>query len=58
MVTKMTEWHSKRGPITKIILADGVKEDAPSLGVKRWYNLPETAAYVRNVGSNETDQHG
>ena len=36
MARKMTEWPSKRGPITKIMPSDGCKGDTVSLAVGRW----------------------
>ena len=35
MVRKMTEWPSKRGPIAKIMLPDGVKGDTAPLALER-----------------------
>jgi len=34
MARKMTEWHSKRGPITKIMLSDGGKGDTAPLALE------------------------
>ena len=41
MVRKMTEWPSKRGPITKIMLPDGVKGDTAPLALGLWYDFHE-----------------
>ncbi len=41
MAGKVTEWPSKRGPIAKIMLPDGVKGDAAPLAVDQWYDYHE-----------------
>ncbi len=50
MTRKMTEWPSKRGPITKIMPSDGCKGDTVPLAVGRWYNLHEFGCHLGNVG--------
>ncbi len=50
MARKMTEWHSKRGPISKIRPSDGCGRDAVLLVVERWYDFPEFGGYLGNVG--------
>ena len=50
MARKMTEWPSKRGPITKIRPSDGCGRDAVLLAVERWYDFPEFGGYLGNVG--------
>ncbi len=50
MVRKMTEWSSKRGPIAKIMLPDGVKGDTAPLALERWYDYHEVGCHLGNVG--------
>ena len=50
MARKMTEWPSKRGPISKISPSDGCGRDAVLLAVERWYDFPEFGGYLANVG--------
>ena len=50
MVRKMTEWPSKRGPIAKIMLPDGVKGDTASLALEPWYDYHEVGCHLGNVG--------
>ncbi len=50
MARKMTEWPSKRGPITKIMPSDGCKGDTVLLVVERCYDFPEFGGYLGNVG--------
>ena len=51
MVRKlMTEWHSKRGPITKIMLSDGGKGDTAPLALELWYYFHEVGWHLGNVG--------
>ena len=47
---KMTEWPSKRGPITKIMLPDGVKVDTAPLALGLWYDFHEVRGRLENVG--------
>ena len=47
---KMTEWASKRGQITKIMLSDGGKGDTVPLAVGRWYYFHEVGCHLGNVG--------
>ncbi len=49
MARKMTEWPSKRGPITKIRPSDGCKVDTVPLAVGRSYNFYEFGGYLGNV---------
>ena len=50
MARKMTEWPSKRGPITKIMPSDGCIGDAVPLAVGKWYDFHEFGWYMGNVG--------
>ncbi len=50
MARKMTEWPSKRGPISKIWSSDGCRREAVPLAVERWYDFPEFGDYLGNVG--------
>ena len=50
MARKMTEWPSKRGPITKIMPSDGCKGDTVPLVVGRWYNFHEFGCHLGDVG--------
>ncbi len=50
MARKMTEWPSKRGPISKIRPSDGCGRDAVLLAVERWYDFPEFGGYLGNFG--------
>ncbi len=52
MARKMTEWPSKRGPITKIMPSDGCKGDTVPLAVGKWYDYHEFGWHLRNVGKN------
>ena len=52
MARKMTEWPSKRGPITKIMPSDGCIGDTVPLAVGKWYDFHEFGWYMGNVGSN------
>ena len=59
MARKMTEWPSKRGPITKIMPSDGCTGDTVPLAVGRGYDFHEFGWHLGNVGSNlETESHG
>ena len=51
MARKMTEWPSKRGPITKIMPSDGCIGDTVPLAVGKWYDFHEFGWYMGNVGS-------
>ena len=53
MARKMTEWPSKRGPITKIMPSDGCIGDTVPLAVGKWYDFHEFGWYMGNVGSSE-----
>ena len=55
MARKMTEWPSKRGPITKIMPSDGCIGDTVPLAVGKWYDFHEFGWYMGNVGSNKTE---
>ena len=50
MARKMTEWPSKRGPITKIMPSDGCIGDTVPLAVGKWYDFHEFRWYMGNVG--------
>ena len=51
MARKMTEWPSKRGPITKFMPSDGCIGDTVPLAVGKWYDFHEFGWYMGNVGS-------
>ena len=55
MARKMTEWPSKRGPITKIMPSDGCIGDTVPLAVGKWYDFHEFGWYMGNVGSRESE---
>ena len=46
----MTEWPSKRGPITKIMPSDGCIGDTVPLAVGKWYDFHEFGWYMGSVG--------
>ena len=50
MARKMTEWPSKRGPITKIMPSDGCIGDTVPLAVGKWCDFHEFGWYMGNVG--------
>ncbi len=50
MAREMTEWPSKRGPITKIMSSDGCKGDTVPLAVGRWYDIHEFGCHLGNIG--------
>ena len=50
MARKMTEWPSKRGPITKIMPSDGCIGDTVPLAVGKWYDFHEFGWYMGDVG--------
>ncbi len=50
MARKMTEWPSKRRPLTKIRPSDGCKGDGVPLAVDQWYDFPEFGCHLGNVG--------
>ena len=50
MARKMTEWPSKRGPITKIMPSDGCIGDTVPLAVGKRYEFHEFGWYMGNVG--------
>ncbi len=56
MARKMTEWPSKRGPITKIMPSDGCIGDTVPLAVGKWYDFHEFGWYMGNVGLNKNRQ--
>ena len=49
MARKMTEWPSKRGPITKIMPSDGCIGDTVPLAVGKWYDFHEFGWYITSV---------
>ena len=55
MARKMTEWPSKRGPITKIMPSDGCIGDTVPLAVGKWYDFHEFGWYMGNVGLHKDD---
>ena len=55
MARKMTEWPSKRGPITKIMPSDGCIGDTVPLAVGKWYDFHEFGWYMGNVGLVNVD---
>ena len=52
MARKMTEWPSKRGPITKIMPSDGCIGDTVPLAVGKWNDFHEFGWYMGNVGTS------
>ena len=58
MARKMTEWPSKRGPITKIMPSDGCIGDTVPLAVGKWYDFHEFGWYMGNVGLVPTITEG
>ena len=50
MTTKLVEWPSKRGPITKIMHPEVYKGDNISLVVGKWYDFHEVGCHLGNVG--------
>ncbi len=50
MAKNMTEWPSKRGPITKIMSSDGCKRDTAPLALGLWYDFHEFGCHLGNVG--------
>ena len=57
MARKMTEWPSKRGPITKIMPSDGCKGDTVPLAVGKWCDFHEFGWYMGNVGSSHRQRY-
>ena len=53
MARKMTEWHSKRAPITKIMLSGGGKGDTAPLALGLWYDFHEFGCHLGNVRFDE-----
>ena len=58
MARKMTEWPSKRGPITKIMPSDGCIGDTVPLAVGKWYDFHEFGWYMGNVGLSRENPFG
>ncbi len=50
MARKMTEWPSKRRPISKIMPSDGCKGDTIHLAVGKWYDSHEFGCHLGYVG--------
>jgi len=50
MARKMSEWPSKRRPLTRIGSSDGCKGDAVPLAVDQWCNFHEFGGHLENVG--------
>ena len=53
MARKMTEWPSKRRPITKIMPSDGCIGDTVPLAVGKWYEFHEFGWHMGNVGLSD-----
>ena len=53
MVRKMTKWPSKRGPINKTMLPDGVKRNTAPLTLGLWYDFHQVGGHLRNVGLHQ-----
>ena len=49
MTTRLAEWASKCGPITKIMQSDGCKRDAVPVAVGQWHNIYESGCHLGNV---------
>ena len=58
MARKMTEWPSKRGPITKIMPSDGCIGDTVPLAVGKWYEFHEFGWHMGNVGLTKFNVEG
>ncbi len=56
MARKMTEWPSKRGPITKIMPSDGCIGDTVPLAVGKWYDFHEFGWYMGNVKRHRPEE--
>ena len=54
MARKMTEWPSKRGPITKIMPSDGCIGDTVPLAVGKCYDFHEFGWYMGMSDSMRT----
>ncbi len=52
MTENMGKWPSKRGPISKIILPDGVKGDTAPLALGLCYDFNEAECHLGNVDEN------
>ena len=50
MARKMTEWSSKRRPLTNIRPSDGCKEDGVPLVVDQRHDLHEFGCHLGDVG--------
>ena len=46
MARIMAEWHPKHGPITKIMLLDGVKGNTDLLALELWYDFHEVGCHL------------
>ncbi len=49
MARKITEWPSKRRPITKIMPSDGCKGDTIPLAVGKCYDFHEFGCHLGNI---------
>ena len=59
MARIMAEWHSKHGPMSKIMLPDGVKGDTAPLAAGFQYDSHEVGSHLGNAGlSNRVVEMG
>ncbi len=58
MTTKLAEWASEHGRITKIGLSDGCRGNVVLLAVGSKYDSRELGAYLGNVGKNPRINQG
>ncbi len=58
MTTKLAEWASEHGRITKIGLPDGCGGNVFLLAVGSKYDFREPGAYLGNVGNNPPINQG
>ncbi len=49
MAENMGKWHSRRGPITKIMLSGGGKGDTALVALGLWYDFYEFECHLGNV---------
>ena len=49
MARKMTEWHSKRGPITNMMRSNGCNRGTVPVAVGQWYNFCEFGCHLGNA---------
>ena len=53
MARIMAEWHPKHGPVTNIMLLDGVKGNTDPLALVLCYDFHEFGCHLGNVGENQ-----